>query len=265
MWTTTRIGPAPFLAVDHAGSGPLCVFLHGIGGNRRNWHDNLPAFAAHFHAVALDNRGYGDSDDYDGPLDYADFAADVVRVIDHFGAARAHLVGLSMGGRVAAEVFARFPKRVDRLVLADTHLGFANLSDAERAEFVRLRRDPLLAGREPRDIAEPVARSLSGPNITPEAFGKLVDSISRLHKESYIKTIESSVANDRADLYSPITVPTLVVVGSHDPLTPPAMAREIAARIAGARLHVIEDAGHLSNIEQPEAFDRVVLEFLRSL
>lgn len=264
MWTTTRIGPAPFLAVDHAGSGSLCVLLHGIGGNRRNWHDNLPAFAAHFHAVALDNRGYGDSDDYDGPLDYADFAADVVRVVDHFGADRAHLVGLSMGGRIAAEVFARFPERVDKLVLADTHLGFANLSEAERAEFVRLRRDPLVAGKEPRDIAEPVARSLSGPKVTPEAFGKLVDSISRLHKESYIKTIESSVANDRADLYSPITVPTLVVVGAHDPLTPPSMAREIAAKIAGARLHIIKDAGHLTNIEQPDEFNRIVLEFLRS-
>ena len=265
MWSTERIGPAPHLAVDHAGEGELVVLLHGIGGNRRNWHDNLPALAEHFHAVALDDRGYGDSDDYDGPLDYADFAADVIRVMDHFSAETAHVVGLSMGGRIAAEVYARWPQRVRSLVLADTHLGFANLSDADREKFVRLRREPLVAGKEPRDIAEPIARTLLSPTGSDEALAKLVDSLSRLHKDSYIKTIESSVANDRADLYSAIRVPALVLVGSDDRLTPPAMAGEIAGMIGGARLHVVAGAGHLTNIEKPDEFNRAVLEFLQSI
>src|SRR5262249_33618582 len=71
-WTTERIGPAPHLSVDHMGTGELLVLLHGIGGNKRNWHDNLPALAAHRHTVAWDARGYGESDDYEGPLAFTD-------------------------------------------------------------------------------------------------------------------------------------------------------------------------------------------------
>lgn len=263
MWTTERIGPAPRIAVDHMGAGELVVLLHGIGGNKRNWHDNLPALAEHFHAVAWDARGYGESDDYDGPLDFTDFRGDLARVLDHFGAEAAHIVGLSMGGRIAASFHAAWPERVKSLVLCDTHLGFAHFSEEERRKFVALRKEPLLAGKEPADIAPVVAKTLIGDPENTEAFDKLVDSMSRLHKESYIKSIEASVGMDHTELYADVRVPTLVVVGALDRLTPPKMAEDIAARIPGARVEVIADAGHLSNIEQPEAFNRIVLDFLR--
>lgn len=261
-WTTERIGPAPFLSVDRMGAGEFVLFLHGIGGNKRNWHDNLPTFGAHFHAVAWDARGYGESDDYEGPLDFLDYARDVIRVLDHYGVEAAHLVGLSMGGRIAAAVAAFHPQRVKSLVLADTHLGFKHFTEEQAAEFVRLRREPLLAGKEPKDIAEPIARTLISPKGTEEAFGKLVDSLSRLHKESYIKSIEASVHGDHEVFFEKIRHPSLVVVGSDDRLTPPSMAEKIAALVPGAKLHVIEGAGHLANIEKPEEFDRVVLDFL---
>jgi 3-oxoadipate enol-lactonase len=265
MLKTERIGPAPHIAVDHAGEGELVIFLHGIGGNKRNWHDNLPAFAEHYHAVACDARGYGESDDYDGPLDFSDFARDVARVLDHFEAKQAHVVGLSMGGRIAASFYQGFADRVLSLTLCDTHLGFEHFTQAQRDEFVRLRKEPLLAGKEPEDIAPVVAETLIGDRRHQEAFDKLVDSMSRLHKESYIKSIEASVTLDHADLYSGISAPTLVVVGALDRLTPPDMGRQIAEKIPGARLEIIDDAGHLANIEQPEAFDRVVLDFLASV
>ncbi|MFO7855795.1 MAG: alpha/beta fold hydrolase [Paracoccaceae bacterium] len=259
---TERIGPAPHIAVDHAGEGELVVFLHGIGGNKRNWHDNLPAFAEKYHAVAWDARGYGESDDYDGPLDFDDFARDLARVLDHFGAERAHVVGLSMGGRIAASFNAQFPERVKSLVLCDTHLGFAAFTPERRAEFVRLRKEPLVNGKEPKDIAPVVAETLIGNPAHREAFDKLVDSMNRLHKESYIKTIEASVSMDHKELYADVKAPTLVVVGDLDRLTTPEMARQIVDKVPGARLEIIEDAGHLSNIEQPAAFDRAVLDFL---
>ena len=102
------IGPAPKIAVDYAGQGDLVVFLHGIGGNRRNWRAQLPVFAAAgFRAVAWDARGYGDSDDYDGPLDFYAFRDDLARVLDHFSAETANIVGLSMGGRIAASFHAK--------------------------------------------------------------------------------------------------------------------------------------------------------------
>ena len=262
---TVRIGPAPHIAVDHAGEGELVVLLHGIGGNKRNWHPNLAAFAQQFHVAAWDARGYGESDDYDGTLDFDDFRRDLARVLDHFGADKAHLVGLSMGGRIAASFHGAYPERVASLVLCDTHLGFAHFSAEERDRFVALRKDPLVAGKEPRDIAPVVARTLIGDMAHTEAYDALVDSMSRLHKDSYIKSIEASVGLDHANLYEGVAVPTLVLVGALDRLTPPAMARDIQSRIHGARLSIIEDAGHLANIEQPEAFDTAVLTFLREV
>ena len=157
-WTTERIGPHPHLAVDHMGSGDLLVLLHGIGGNKRNWHDNLPALAAHWHTVAWDARGYGESDDYEGPLAFTDYADDLARVLDRFGAAKAHILGLSMGGRIAMDFAERYPQRLLSLTLCDTHTGFANFTEEQKREFLRLRKEPLVAGGEPKDIAEPVAK-----------------------------------------------------------------------------------------------------------
>ena len=79
---TTIIPGRPRIAVDEAGSGKLLVFMHGIGGNKTNWRDQVPVFGEKFRAVAWDARGYGGSDDYEGPLDFADFSADLIRVLE---------------------------------------------------------------------------------------------------------------------------------------------------------------------------------------
>ena len=259
---TIFVPPAPRIAVDHAGEGELVLFLHGIGGNRRNWHPQLPAVSAHYHAAAWDARGYGESDDVDGPRAFEDFAADLLRVVDHFGVAKAHLVGLSMGGRIAAAFHAAHPDRVASLALCDTHMGFAHFSAEQRERFVALRRDPLLAGRTPAEIATTVANTLIGDPDNEVAFDALVDSLSRLRAESYIKTIEASVDLDQAANFDGISVPTVIIVGALDRLTPPKLARTIHARIPGSELHVIEGAGHLSNIEAPDEFNRILLAFL---
>jgi 3-oxoadipate enol-lactonase len=114
---------------------------HGIGGNRTNWHDQLAVLAEHFHAVSWDARGYGGSDDYEGPLDFGDFARDVARVLDHFRASRAHLVGLSMGGLIAMDFHRCYAERVATLTICDSLPGFNYLSTEQRREFVRLRQE----------------------------------------------------------------------------------------------------------------------------
>ena len=265
QWTTDRIGPAPRIAVDHMGSGELLVFLHGIGGNKRNWRDNLPAFAGHWHAAAWDARGYGESDDYEGPLEFSDFSHDLARVLDHFGAGKAHIVGLSMGGRIAQDFAALYPNRLLTLTLCDTHRGFSHFSEEKRREFIRLRKEPLVNGAEPKDIAGPVAKSLAGPNASKESFDALVDSMSRLHKESYIKTIEGSTMAGNHGAPGDIRVPTHVIVGAEDRLTTPDMCRELAGMIPGARFTVIADAGHLVNIEKPAEFNAAAIAFIRSV
>lgn len=265
IWSSEKIGPAPRLAVDHAGRGELVLFLHGIGGNRSNWHDQLSAFAEHFHAAAWDARGYGDSDDYEGPLHFTQLADDILRVLDHFGAAKVHLVGLSMGGRIAQDFAIRHAARLGALVLCDTSRGLAHYSEEKRRDFVRLRKEPLVNGQEPRDMAPALVRSLIGSKASDAVFQRYVDSVSRVHKESYIKTIEASVAAGSHGTLSEIRAPTLVLVGEDDRLTPPAEARAVAAEIAGACLVILPEAGHLANLEKPAEFNAAVLDFLREV
>ena len=252
-----RVPGAPALALDLAGDGRggLVLFMHCIGGNRSNWRRQLPAFAPQFSCAAWDARGYGASEDYEGPLAFDDFAVDVLRVLDHFGAARAHLVGLSMGGRIAMRTALLHPERVATLTLVDTHEGFTAFTPAQRLAFVESRRAPLLAGQEPRDIAEGVARSLIGPHASDEHLQELVASIASLHKHSYIKSLQATVDQvDVGDLRA-ITAPAHCFVGADDPLTPPAMHVEMAAKLGQAPVSVLPRAGHLSNIENGDAFN----------
>lgn len=264
MPVTHRIPGAPSLAVDLAGQGPFALFMHGIGGNRSNWRAQLPAFAPHFACAAWDARGYGGSEDYEGALDFDDFVGDVLRVLDHFGVERAHLVGLSMGGRIAMRTALLHPERIATLTLLDTHEGFEAFTPAQRQAFVDSRRAPLLAGKEPADIADEVARSLVGPKATPAQLQQLVDSIATLHKASYIKSLQATVDQVVLGDISRVAAPAHFVVGADDRLTPPAMHHEMAAKMGGAPVSVLLDAGHLSNIENAAAFNRAAIEWLMS-
>jgi 3-oxoadipate enol-lactonase len=259
---TLIVGPSPRIAVDVAGSGSLVMFLHGIGGNRGSWALQLPEFARRYRAAAWDARGYGDSDDYDGPLDFADFSRDLARVLDHICERRAHLVGLSMGGRIARDFALRHPDRVATLTLANTSPGFDALSAEEVKAFLAARRAPLEAGKTPRDLAPELAQGLVGSRPSPGTLEALVASLSALRRDFYLKTLEASVTQDRAAPLERLSVPTLVVTSDEDRLYPPALAREMARRIPGAELVEIAGAGHITNIEQPEAFNRAVLDFL---
>jgi 3-oxoadipate enol-lactonase len=257
-----RIPGRPALALDTAGAGPLVLFMHGIGGNRSNWRDQLPAFAPHFYCVAWDARGYGASDDYEGPLAFDDFVSDVLRVLDHFRVERAHLVGLSMGGRIAMRTALLHPQRIATLTLVDTHEGFEAFSAQQRRDFVDSRRAPLLAGKEPADIAEAVARSLVGPKASAAHLQRLIDSIAALHKDSYIKSLEATVNQVVLGDISLIDAPAHFIVGADDRLTPPAMHEEMAAKLRGAPVSVLPGAGHLSNIENATAFNAAALGWL---
>lgn len=256
----------PRIAYEAIGAGDTVVFLHGIGGNRTNWWEQQAALAGEYRAVAWDARGYGDSDDYDGELAFPMFADDLLRLLDHLAAERAHLVGLSMGGRIVMDFYERHPARVASLVLCDTFPGYdASITAEQREKFIRSRKQPLVEGKEPRDIAPVVAPTLLGKHATAASLQRLIDSMTILHKESYIKAIEAMTRYEPVAQLAAIRVPTLVIVGDEDTLTPPAIARDMAAAIPGARLVVIERAGHLSNIEQPAAFNAVLLDFLRSV
>ena len=262
---TLRIGPPPILAVETTGHGPLVIFLHGIGGNRRNWLEQLDPVGAEFTAAAWDARGYGESEDYPGPLDFGDFAGDLLRVLDYVGAGRAHLVGISMGGRIALDFYARHRERVATLTLADTSAGNARVASAAEVEaFLAIRKRPLLEGKTPRDIAPEVVATLIGPDTGATARARMIESLAELHAESYIKTLDTVTRHTAFPVFEEIAVPTLVMVGEHDRIATPEYARTLAMRIPGARFEMLTRGSHISNMDQPEAFNRVLLQFLRS-
>lgn len=255
----------PRIALEVAGDGPLVLFLHGIGGNRTNWRAQLDAVAAAgFRAAAWDARGYGDSGDYAGPLAFGAFADDLLRVLDWFGAGRAHVVGLSMGGRIALDFWRRWPGRVASLALADTSAGAA--PDPAKVEaFLEARLRPLLEGATPADIAEALVAGLAGPNASEEARAGLVASHAALRAESYAKTLRAVTAFSDFPPFESVTAPALVIVGSEDRVAPVAHARTMAERMPDARLQVIEGAGHVSNLEAPGAFNAALVAFLREV
>ena len=263
---TLFVAGKPGIAIDQQGSGDVLLFVHGIGGNRTNWSQQLEFFAPRFRAVALDVRGWGLSEDYDGALDFDDVTADIVRVLAHLGAADCHIVGLSMGGLIAQHVLWRQPHIVRSAVFADTSAGPGEEHDAQWIEeFLRLRRAPLLSGLTPADIAPTVARSLAAPNAPASSTKRLEESIAALHKESYLKALDY-VSNYKRKLdHAQVSVPVHVMVGEFDQLTPPAQARSLAARFGHCAVSVVPAAGHLSNMDNPAAFNRQLDAFLSSL
>ena len=255
----------PHISVDYAGNGEAVFLLHGIGGNKRNWDDNVPFFAKHFKVIAWDTRGYGLSDDYVGPFKFTDVANDLLRVIDFFKSDKVHLVGLSMGARIACWFYNQYPKRVKSLTLCDTNFGSAGFSEDEKREFINSRARPLKEGKKFKDFSHLVAKSLIGDESNQKVLHKLISSLNALRKESYLKTVNSFVSTDHLDIFREIKVPCLVLVGEQDRLTPPKVSKQISKLIPGSKFNVVKGAGHLINIEKPEIFNKYVLSFLRNL
>ena len=262
---SVKIGSKTLISLDYSGEGEMIVFLHGIGGNKKNWEDNLEFFSKKFLSVAWDARGYGESDDYSGNFNFQDVLDDLKEVLKYFKKDKAHIVGLSMGGQIATLFYEKYPELVQSLILCDTHFGLSNLSLQEIQKFIDLRKEPLINGKEPKDIAPIVASTLIGDMSNKMAYEKLVASMSILHKDSYLKTIEASMRTEHRHVFETINVPTLIMVGELDTLTPPSMARDIMDKIPNSLIEIIPNAGHLINIEQPKLFNNYLLSFLKGL
>jgi 3-oxoadipate enol-lactonase len=183
--------------------------------------------------------------------------------LDALDLAQAHLVGLSMGARILMDFQARYPSRAATLTLCDCHFGFqTTLTPEKRAEFIRLRQQPLQEGESLADLAPTLIDSLVGPNCTETAQADLLESILALHVDSYLKTIAASTNFDCSNDLSDFDLPVNLIYGQYDRLTPPSIGEDIAGRISRATLRKRPDAGHLSNLEQPKAFNAALENFL---
>jgi pimeloyl-ACP methyl ester carboxylesterase len=243
---------------ERAGSGPPLVLLHGISGNARSWQHQLQELAAAYDVVAWDMRGYGGSSDPLGPYTLADVAGDLAGLLDHLGFAAAALGGHALGGVLALEFYAHYASRVDALVLADTNAGRAELVVEER---------PARAPATPADAAvpRPNTPALLSLDAPPEVLDEAEHILAELHPDGYRYAAHALAEADARAVLPTISVPTLVLWGELDEVTPREDAEALAQNIPNAQFEVIANAGHLSNLEQPDAFNTAVRRFLAVL
>jgi 3-oxoadipate enol-lactonase len=253
------------IAYDVTGSGPALLLLHAGLGDRRMWDDQIPAFAAHFTVIRFDARGFGDT--IMPPTPYSP-SGDAFALLDHLGIERAHLVGVSMGSQTAIEMAVAAPERISALVAVAARTG-TPVSPALRAGW-----DHVNELFEAGDIAAAVEYELrmwvDGPDRGPEEVDpRMRERVREMNAALFARDDdegeERPLDPPAADRLAQITAPTLIVYGDKDLMDVRQAAAPLAAAIPGARLVVIPDAAHLPQMERPEEFNRVVLEFLLGL
>jgi 3-oxoadipate enol-lactonase len=247
------------IGYDEAGVGdhtPI-VFLHGVGSDKSVWRPQLEHFRKERRAIAFDYPGYGDSDPAPEGTTRDDYASIILAAMTELGVQRAHLCGLSLGGVIAIAMHHTWPKRAASLILADS---FADHPDG-RAIYER----SLGASEDMRALAESRVDVLLAQPADPAVRSEVIETMARIEPAAYRTGAEAVWLADQRDRAQAIRVPALVLCGSEDRITPPALSTALTKLIPGAHYDAIERAGHLTNLEQPQAFNTLVGAFIRGV
>jgi pimeloyl-ACP methyl ester carboxylesterase len=263
---TTRIRANRLqLNVEVVGDGQTILFIHGFPLDHTIWNHQVADLAG-WRRIAPDLRGMGRSEVPDGAYSMTSYAADLVALLDALGADRVVLCGLSMGGYIAFEFLRQWRERVAGLVLMDTRAQ----ADGPEARRARDAMAALARTEGARAIAEAMLPKLLGEGTRQrddETVARVRTMIEATPVTGIIGALEAM--RDRSDstpLLPTISgIPTLVVVGEEDRLTPPDQARSIAEAIPGARLEIVAGAGHLPPMERPPVVTEVVRRFLEKV
>ena len=258
---------AGLMGVSEAGGGPAVpiLFLHGVGSDKSVWHPQLAHFGRSRRALAIDYPGYGESDARDGATRH-DFARAALAALDALGIDQAHICGLSLGGVVAIAMHALAAERCASLILADT---FAIHPEGQAIYDRSIAASSAMTMRE---LAEARAPSLLGAAASEAVKAEVIATMGRIDPAAYRQGAEAVWLADQQDRAAAIAVPTLVLVGDEDRITPPSLSRALADLIGTGTsqrpivtLETIAGAGHLANLERPEAFNNSVDRFLAGL
>ena len=251
---TTSFGYS--IGYSEAGDGEATpiVFLHGVGSDKSVWRPQLDHFGRARRAIAFDYPGYGDSDPAPEGTTRDDYAAAILSALRDLGVERAHICGLSLGGVVAIALHAAAPGACASLILADT---FA-VHPEGRAIYDR----SIAASDNLRAMAEARVDILLAQPANPAVRSSVVETMGRIDPAAYRIGAEAVWLADQRGRAQDIRMPTLVVVGDGDLVTPPELSNELVDLIPDARMQVIAGAGHLGNIERPGEFNRIIEEFI---
>lgn len=247
------------IGYTEAGSGEAApiLFLHGVGSDKSVWHPQLVYFGQGRRALAFDYPGYGDSDPAPDGMTRDDYASAVMSAMHELGIDKAHICGLSLGGVVAIAIHHAAPERCASLILADTF--------AVHPEGPGIYQRSLDGSRDLPAMAEARVDFLLAQPADPDVRREVVSTMSRIDPAAYRIGARAVWLADQRDRVDSIRMPTLIVCGDEDRPTPPDLSRDLHAMIPGSRLKIIGRAGHLTNLEQPKDFNRIVDAFIESV
>ncbi|MBA3512742.1 alpha/beta fold hydrolase [Sphingomonas sp.] len=247
------------IGVDETGGGgavPI-LFLHGVGSDKSVWAPQLEHFGQSRRAIAFDYPGYGESDPAAPGTTRDDFAAAILVAMATLGIDRAHVCGLSLGGVIAIAIHHSAPERCESLILADS---FAVHPDGQ-AIYDR----SIAASEQMSELAAARTPVLLAAGASEALHQEVRETMARIDPDAFRIGAEAVWLADQRDRARSVGVPTLVLVGGDDSVTPPELSRDLAEMIDGAELQILPGAGHLSNIERPADFNRIVEEFVAPL
>ena len=253
------------IAFDDTGSGSPVILLHGFPFNRTLWSEQVSALSPTHRVITPDLRGFGASDVTDSPATMSDMAQDIAALMDSLGIERATIGGLSMGGYVVLAFYKLFPERVSALILADTRPQ----ADSEEAKVTRAQqaKDALSEGMAG------IANAMLPKLFTPDSVAHKPHSVQRV-REMMMTTKSAGAAaalmgmavrEDHTEALPKVNVPTLILVGREDPITPVADSETMHKQIVGSELVIIDNASHVSNVEQADQFNSHLKAFLSKI
>jgi len=241
------------------------LLLTGLAAKRLGWYKQLDVFGQTYRTIALDHRDTGDSDLATGPYTTADQADDAAAVLKALGIARAHVVGISMGGFISLELALRHPELVEKLVLTSTSAGGPTHVQPSQEMLAMLGQDR--RGMDPGDLGRQSYTLIMAPGYAashPEVMDRIAETARYRPQafEAYLRQLQACMGHNASDRLGQIHAPTLVVHGEVDPLVPVENGKYLAAHIPGAKLILYPNTGHIPIIERADEYNRDVLAFL---
>lgn len=252
----TAQGRIGFVEAGGGEATPI-IFLHGVGSDKSVWRPQLAYFGQSRRAVAFDYPGYGESEFVENAT-RDDFAAALLAAMEALGIDRAHICGLSLGGVIAIAMHAAAPDRCASLIIADS---FAVHPDGRA---IHDRSVAASRGMPMRELAEARSGLLLGSAATDAMRLEVIGTMAAIEPAAYRLGAAAVWLADQRTRAAAIDVPTLVLVGEEDGITAPALSEDLHRLVPGSRLGIVAAAGHLANLEQPEAFNRAIESFLSS-
>ena len=241
------------------------VLIHGFPFSHEMWRPQIRVLSERFRVIDYDLRGHGQTSAGDGQYPLEFFVDDLIALLDHLKIEKAALCGLSMGGYIALRAVERNPERVLALILADTQAK----ADSNEAKLRRAGSIKAIKTNGVKQFAENFLKTAFTPHsLKPKSesavtIQRIIESNSALGICGALLAL--ATRTDTTDSLSVIQVPTLILVGEQDSLTPVAASQEMHDRIRDSEMQVIKNASHLSNIENLEEFNSQLLSFLNKL